>query len=131
MLKRLIRKRSEEIIQLNREIGPSISIIEKFRHNLVAPTQYQISALIPDQIELDNEPVLITFELRRSGIVGFFKIQHDEYCLYCKYPQLSLMKSGDIFVMQFPQHLLKLKIIDSKVHRRFVQRLYEAKNQNL
>ena len=131
MLKRLIRKRSEEIIQLNQEIGPSISIIEKLKHNLIAPTHYQILALIPDQIELKNEPASITFELRRSGIVGFFKIKQDEYCLYCKYPQLSFVKSGDIFVMQFPQHLIRLEIIDKKVHRRFVQRLYEAKNKNL
>ena len=41
------------------------------------------------------------------------------------------MKSGDAFVMQFPKHLLKLKINEVKAHRRFIQRLYKAKNQEL
>ncbi len=133
MLKRLNRERMEEVVKMNQEIGSSVFVFEGIKNDLFSPTKYSIASLSPDHIEFDtvNEIVNIKFELRQNGIAGYFRLHQEDYCLYCKYGQLSFMKSGDAFVMQFPKHLLKLKINEVKAHRRFIQRLYKAKNQKL
>tara|TARA_B100000780_G_scaffold279074_1_gene255387 strand:- start:3553 stop:3981 length:429 start_codon:yes stop_codon:yes gene_type:complete len=133
MLSRLNIERKKEVLKLNQEIGNSFSIFYKLKNRVFGSPKYQITSLSPDIIDLENEngTVNINFEIRPYGIAGYFRLHHDEYCLYCKYSQLSFMKSGDDFVMQFPRHLLKLKINNITSHKLFVQRFYDIKNQRL
>ena len=75
-----------------------------------------------------NDVVRTNFDLRKNGIVFFFRFKQQEFAESCIYEKLTIQSSDKIFVIQTDKNLYKFEIINTKNHLSFIKNLFNFKN---
>lgn len=112
--------------------GKSFSLIEKINNNLFGSPKYLMKAITPTRFNLDfddyTDLVYCTVELRKKGVAIYFRFKNEEYVILTRYNQLTYVSSETSFDFQAGNFLLKLTVVDTKNHFKFIRRLVQCKN---
>jgi len=119
------RPKKEKLLQ--ELTGDSFNFFERLQNKIFGSPRYDIICIEPD-IFKEKPPgrICANIEIRKNGVVVYFRFNHDEYALATSFHQLTIMK-GKNLVIQFNTHRLLLKISNSKQHLTFVRNLINQK----
>jgi hypothetical protein len=95
-------------------------------------SKYILKSIDSNMFEINlqeyNDVVRTNFDLRKNGIVFFFRFKQQEFAESCIYEKLTIQSSDRIFVIQTDKNLYKFEIINTKKHLRFIKNLFNFKN---
>ena len=122
---RIERHKKEKLLQ--ELTGDSFSFFERLQNKIFGSPRYDIISIEPD-IFKEKPPgrICANIEIRKNGVVVYFRFNHDEYALATRFHQLTIMK-GKNFVIQLNTHKILLKISNSNQHLTFVRNLINQK----
>ena len=115
--------------------GSSYSILEIFREKLDGSPKYQLLSISKNNFDIDIENytdlVYATIELRKKGVIIYFRYKNEEYQLACHFNQLSYLSNDGKFDLHTDSHQLKLKVKDLKRHHLFIRNLIKCKSNTV
>ena len=120
------RPKKEKLLQ--ELTGDSFSFFERLKNKIFGSPRYDIISIEPDILK-EKPPgrICANIEIRKNGVVVYFRFNHDEYALATsKFHQLTIMK-GQNLVIQVNTHRLLLKISNNNQHLTFVRTLINQK----
>ena len=119
------RPKKEKLLQ--ELTGDSFSFFERLKNKIYGSPRYDIICIEPDIIK-EKPPgrICANIEIRKNGVVVYFRFNHNEYALATRFHQLTIMK-GKNFVMQFNTHRILLKTSNSNQHLTFIKNLINQK----
>ena len=124
------RKISQKLIEIS---GEPFTIFEIYKNNINGSPRYQLIEISKNEFTIDllnhNDLIYATIELRKKGIVVYFRYMNEEYQIACNYNQLSYISNDGKFELQTNKHLLKLKVKDLKKQNIFLQNLIKCKTR--
>ena len=123
------RKVAEELTEIS---GNSYTIFEMIKRDIYGSPKYKIIAMSKNKFDLnfehDEEIVYCALELRKKGLALYFRHRNEEYILASRFNQFSFLNNDGIFEIQMDSIKLKLKVIDNKRHKKFLQRLMKCRS---
>lgn len=127
MLLKLNNERPKKEKLLQELTGDSYSFFERLKNKIFGSPRYDIISIEPD-IFLEKTPgrICANLEIRKKGIVVYFRFNHDEYAIATSFHQLTILK-GQNLVIQVNNHRLLLKISNNNQHLKFVRTLINQK----
>ena len=127
MLLKLNNERPKKEKLLQELTGDSYSFFERLKNKIFGSPRYDIISIEPD-IFKEKPPgrICANIEIRKNGVVVYFRFNHDEYALAARFHQLTIMK-GKNLVIQLNTHRLLLKISNNNQHLNFVRTLINQK----
>lgn len=127
MLLKLNIERTKKEKLLRELAGDSFSFFERLQNKIFGSPKYDIISIEPE-IFKEKPPgrICANIEIRKNGVVIYFRFNHDEYAIAARFHQLTIMK-GKNLVIQVNTHRLILKISNSKQHLTFVRNLINQK----
>ena len=132
LLKTSIDKKQKEI-EIEQGCGQSFNLFTKFKYQLFGSPKYKILSIYPDIIsfEKNNDLINCNLELRKKGIVLYFRFKQDEYAIYGRFNQTVFQSSNNIFEIQIGNDIVKSEIQYKKAHQKFITKFLELKNESL
>tara|TARA_A100001015_G_C14403720_1_gene486475 strand:- start:77 stop:475 length:399 start_codon:yes stop_codon:yes gene_type:complete len=130
LLKTSIDRKQKEI-EIEKRCGQSFNLLTKFKHQLFGSQKYKIISLSPDIIgfKKSNDLINCNFELKKKGIVLYFRFKQDEYAIFGRFNQTVFQSSNNIFDIQIGNDRLKLQIQNTKAHQKFITKFFQLKNR--
>ena len=127
MLLKLNTERPKKEKLLQELTGDSYSFFERIQNKIFGSPRYDIISIEPD-IFKEKPPgrICANLEIRKKGVVVYFRFNHDEYAIATSFHQLTIMK-GQNLVIQLNSHRLLLKIPKNNQHLIFVRNLINLK----
>ena len=121
------RPKKEKVLQ--ELTGNSYSFFERLQNKIFGSPRYDIINIEPD-IFMKKQPgrICANLEIRKKGVVVYFRYNHDEYALASGFHQLTIMK-GQNLVIQLNSHRLILKISKTNQHLTFLRNLINQKGK--
>ena len=131
-LKTSIDKKKKEI-EIEKICGKSFGLFYKLKHNLFGSPRYKIISMHPDLVGLkrSNDSLYFNLELRKKGIVLYFRFIQDEYVICGRYNQTVFQSSNKLFDIQIENDLIKSQIENLKDHNKFMVNLFKLKNETI
>ena len=112
--------------------GNPYTLAQKIKNGFYGSPKYLLLKISPKNFEIDFEEytdlVYCTFELRAKGVAVYFRHKNEEYVLMSRYNQISFLNNDWIFEIQINDYTIKLKVVDSKGHNKFIRRFIESRN---
>tara|TARA_B100001564_G_scaffold124149_1_gene103654 strand:- start:141 stop:557 length:417 start_codon:yes stop_codon:yes gene_type:complete len=127
MLLKLNIERAKKEKLLNEITGSSFNFFERLQKKIFGSPKYDIISIEPD-IFKEKPPgrICANLEIRKKGIVVYFRFKHDEYALATNFHQLTIMK-GKNLTIQLNTHRITLKITNTNNHVTFLRNLMNQK----
>ncbi|MAO46213.1 MAG: hypothetical protein CL823_03600 [Crocinitomicaceae bacterium] len=127
MLLKLNTERPKKEKLLQELTGDSYSFFERIQNKIFGSPRYDIISIEPD-IFKEKPPgrICANLEIRKKGVVVYFRFNHDEYAIATSFHQLTVMK-GQNLVIQLNSHRLLLKIPKNNQHLTFARNLINLK----
>ena len=131
-LKTSIDKKKKEI-EIEKICGKSYSLFYKLKQNLYGSPRYKIISMHPDLVGLrkSNDSLYYNLELRKKGVVLYFRYIQDEYAICGRYNQTMFQSSNKLFDIQIENYLVKAQIENLKGHNKFMSNFFKLKNENI
>ena len=131
-LKTSIDKKQKES-EINRICGKSFSLFHKLNHKIFGSPRYKILSLSAhiDGIKKSNDPIHCNMELRKKGVVLYFRFKQDEFAICGRYNQTVFQSSNNIFEIQIANNSIKAEIHHLKSHHKFIANFFKLKNKSL
>jgi hypothetical protein len=134
----MLFKKSQDQKKISQEVreisGKSFSLIEIFKENIDGSPKYKLIEISKNKFGIDilnhNDLVYATIELRKNGIVIYFRYINEEYQLACNYNQLSYISNDGKFDLQTDSHILRLEVKELKRHNTFLKNLIMLRAKN-
>ena len=131
----MLFKKSQDQKKISQKVeeisGSSFSVLEILKEKLDGSPKYQLQQISKNDFDIDLENytdlVYAAIELRKNGIVIYFRHKNEEYQLACNYNQVSYISNDGKFDLQTDSHQLKLKVKDLKRHHLFIRNLIKCK----
>lgn len=129
-LKISIDKKQKEI-EIDRICGKSFSLFYKLNHRIFGSPKYKILNTSPHLIGLkkSNDSIGCNLELRKNGVVLYFRFKQDEYAICGRYNQTVFQSSNNIFEIQIANDSIKAEIHNLKSHHKFITNFFKLKNE--
>jgi hypothetical protein len=112
--------------------GDPYTLAQKIKNGFYGSPKYLLLKISPKNFEIDFEEytdlVYCTFELRSKGVAVYFRHINEEYVLMSRYNQISFLNNDGVLEVQINNYTIKLKVADTKVHRRFIRKFIESRN---
>jgi len=112
--------------------GNPYSLLQKIKNGFYGSPKYLLLKISPKNFEIDFEEytdlVYCTFELRSKGVAVYFRHKNEEYVLMSRYNQISFLNNDGVLEVQINNYIMKLKVADTKSHKRFIQKFIESRN---
>ena len=122
------------IDQVDREVGPSFSLKERWALNGIGSPKLFIigsSAQIKNLLILDNNTDSCNIELRPKGIIVRFRSLLETYALVIPYYKLRIDKSGlGIYTIYHDRYFIKIKA-DTKAVQKFFIKMLDHRTDNI
>ena len=131
-LKISIDKKQKEI-KINGICGKSFSLFYKLNHKIFGSPKYKILNTSPHLAHLkkSNDTICCNLELRKKGVVLYFRFKQDEYAICGRYNQTVFQSSDNIFEIQIANDLIKAEIHHLKSHHKFIANFLKLKNESI
>lgn len=128
LLKLSVERRKKEKL-INDIAGDSFSFFEQLQNKVFGSPKYDIIIAEPD-IFKGKSPgrIFANFEIRKKGLVAYFRFNHDEYAIATNFHQLTIVKAQNL-VIQFNTHKISFKITNTNNHLKFLRNLINQKAQ--
>lgn len=131
----MLFKKSQDQKKISQKVeeisGSSFSVLEILKEKLDGSPKYQLQQISKNDFDIDIENytdlVYAAIELRKKGIVIYFRHKNEEYQLTCNYNHVSYISNDGKFDLQTDSHQLKLKVKDLKRHHLFIRNLIKCK----
>ena len=132
LLKTSIDRKQKEI-EIEQGCGQSFNLFNKFKYQLFGSPKYKILSIYPDIIsfEKNNDLINCNLELRKKGVVLYFRFKQDEYAIYGRFNQTLFQSSNNIFEIQIGNFIVKSEIQNIIAHHKFITKFLELKNESL
>ena len=115
--------------------GNPYGLLQKIKNGFYGSPKYLFLKIRPKNFEIDFEEytdlVYGTFELRTKGLAAYFRHKNEEYILMSRYNQISFLNNDGLLEMQINDYTIKLKVVDSKGHKRFIRKFIESRNTSM
>lgn len=112
--------------------GNPYTLAQKINNGFYGSPKYLLLKISPKNFKIDFEEytdlVYCTFELRNKGVAVYFRHKNEEYVLMSRYNQISFLKNDEVFEVQINNYTIKLKVVDTKGHKRFIRNFIESRN---
>lgn len=112
--------------------GNSYTLAQKIKNGFYGSPKYLLLKISPKNFEIDFEEytdlVYCTFELRTKGVAVYFRHKNEEYILMSRYNQISFLNNDGVLEVQINDYTIKLKVVDSKGHKKFIRKFIESRN---
>ena len=131
-LKISIDKKQKET-EINRICGKSFNLFFKLNHRIFGSPRYKILSLSAHLAGLtkSNDSIHCNLELRKKGVILYFRFKQDEYAICGRYNQTVFQSSNNIFEIQIANDSIKAEIHDLKSHHKFIANFFKLKNESL
>jgi hypothetical protein len=131
----MLFKKSQDQKKISQKVeeisGATYSVLEILKEKLYGSPKYQFQQISKNNFDIDIENytdlVYATVELRKKGVVIYFRYKNEEYQLACNYNQLTYISNDGKFDLQTESHHIKLKVKDLKRHHLFIRNLIKCK----
>lgn len=134
ILKTSIDSKSK-FFQIKEVCGESFNLIEKFSYGVFGSLRYRIKNIFTkttlSEISNYNSIVYANFEIRKKGLVMFFRFKNDQYAIFGRLNQITFQSSKNKFDIQIENELISLEILNSKKHKSFINNLTKIRSQNI
>ena len=132
LLKTSIDRKQKEF-EIEQGCGKSFNLLTKFKYQLFGSPKYKIINIYPDVISLEksNDLINCNLELRKKGVVLYFRFKQDEYAIYGRFNQTLFQSSNNIFEIQIGNFIVKSEIQNKIAHHKFISKFLELKNERL
>ena len=115
--------------------GNPYTLAEKIKKGFYGSPKYLLLKISPKSFEIDFEEytdlVYCTFELRTKGAAVYFRHKNEEYVLMSRYNQISFLNNDGVLEVQINDYTIKLKVVDSKDHKKFIRKFLESRNVSM
>ena len=115
--------------------GNPYTLAEKIKKGFYGSPKYLLLKISPKSFEIDFEEytdlVYCTFELRTKGVAVYFRHKNEEYVLMSRYNQISFLNNDGVLEVQINDYTIKLKVVDSKGHKKFIRKFLESRNVSM
>jgi hypothetical protein len=115
--------------------GNPYTLAQKIKKNFYGSPKYLLLKISPKNFEIDFEEytdlVYCTFELRTKGVAVYFRHKNEEYVLMSRYNQISFLNNDGVFEVQVNNYRIKIKVVDSKGHKKFIRKLIDSRNKSM
>jgi len=115
--------------------GNPYSLLQKIKNGFYGSPKYLLLKISPKNFEIDFEEytdlVYGTFELRTEGLAVYFRHKNEEYILMSRYNQISFLNNDGVLEVQINDYTIRLKVIDSKGHKKFIRKFIESRNTSM
>ena len=132
LLKTSIDRKQKEF-EIEQGCGQSFNLLTKFKYQLFGSPKYKIIRIYPDVIsfEKSNDLINCNLELRKKGVVLYFRFKQDEYAIYGRFNQTLFQSSNNIFEIQIGNFIVKSKFKTKIAHHKFIAKFLELKNESI
>ena len=112
--------------------GNTYTLAQKIKNGIYGSPKYLLLKISPKNFEIDFEEytdlVYCTFEVRTKGVAVYFRHKNEEYILMSRYNQISFLNNDGVLEVQINDYTIKLKVVDSKGHKKFIRKIIESRN---
>ena len=123
---------SETFKLVNEICGKPFSWLKRIRTNNFGSSKYLLNSINKNKFNIDienyNNTVGVNFDLRKKGIVFFFRYNNKEFVEACIYPKTTIQSNDNIFIIQTDKNLYKFDVLNTKNHLKFVKIFFNYKN---
>ena len=123
------KKIREELVNI---CGKAYTLLEKIKYGFYGSPKYLLLNIRPTSFDIDfenyNDLVYCTIEMRTKGSAIYFRHKNEEYVLMSRYNQMSFLNNDGKLEAQVNNYILKLKIADTKAHKKFMQSFMKSRN---
>ena len=130
LLKTSIDRKQKEI-EIEQGCGQSFNLFTKFKYQLFGSPKYRINSNDIIGFEKNNDLIYCNLELRKKGVVLYFRFKQDEYAIYGRFNQTLFQSSNNIFEIQIGNFIVKSEIQNIIAHHKFITKFLELKNESL
>ena len=115
--------------------GNTYTLAQKIKNGIYGSPKYLLLKISPKNFEIDFEEytdlVYCTFEVRTKGVAVYFRHKNEEYILMSRYNQISFLNNDGVLEVQINDYNIKLKVVDSKGHKKFIRKFIESRNTSM
>ena len=115
--------------------GNTYTLAQKIKNGIYGSPKYLLLKISPKNFEIDFEEytdlVYCTFEVRTKGVAVYFRHKNEEYILMSRYNQISFLNNDGVLEVQIKDYTIKLKVVDSKGHKKFIRKFIESRNNSM
>ncbi len=133
MLLNISYNRPEYKEKINAEVGPTFTLLERFKLNGSGSPKLHITATsieIHNLLILDSNMNTCNIELRPKGIIVMFRSLLETYGLIIPYYKLSLYKGkAEEYSIYMDHHFIKVKADTPAIHK-FMLKILDYKSSN-
>ena len=134
MLLEVIQKDFDINDIVNDTCGKEYTIIKRIIENNYGSCRYQLLQFKPLKFNIDlnkyNDSIYLNFDVRKYGIVFYFRYKNTEYVEFCNFNQFSFQSNDNSFIIQTDKNIYDFKILDKLNHKKFLIRLYKFINES-
>lgn len=113
--------------------GKKYSFIQRILKKNFGSSRYRLVNIFPKHKKIDlhnyNDSLFLNFDLRKRGLVFYFRYKNTEYVEFCPFHSLKFQSNDKSFVIQTDKYTYSFEIIDEKKHMDFILKIYEFKNR--
>ena len=115
--------------------GNTYTLAQKIKNGIYGSPKYLLLKISPKNFEIDFEEytdlVYCTFEVRTKGVAVYFRHKNEEYILMSRYNRISFLNNDGVLEVQINDYTIKLKVVDSKGHKKFIRKFIESRNNSM
>ncbi len=115
--------------------GKPFSWLKRIRTNNFGSSKYLLNSINKNKFNIDienyNNTVGVNFDLRKNGIVFFFRYNNNEFVEACIYPKITIQSNDNIFIIQTDKNLYKFDVLNTQNHLKFVKNFFNYKNTKI
>ena len=115
--------------------GNTYTLAQKIKNGIYGSPKYLLLKISPKNFEIDFEEytdlVYCTFEIRTKGVAVYFRHNNEEYILMSRYNRISFLNNDGVLEVQVNDYTIKLKVVDSKGHKKFIRKFIESRNNSM
>jgi len=112
--------------------GKKYSLLERFFKKNFGSSRYRLINIFPKHKEIDlhnyNDCIFLNFDLRKDGLVFYFRYKNTEYVEFCPFYSLKFQSNDKSFVIQTDKYTYSFEIMNEKKHKDFILNIYKFKN---
>ena len=113
--------------------GKKNTLIDRFLHRNFGTSRYRLVNILPEHKEIDlsnfNDSIFLNFDLRKKGIVFYFRYKNTEYVEACPFYSLTFQSNDKSLVMQTDKYSYSFEILNEKNHKKFILKIYDYKSK--
>lgn len=121
----------EEMIR--NKCGKKNTFIDRFLYRNFGTSRYRLINILPEHKEIDlsnyNDSIFLNFDLRKKGIVFYFRYKNTEYVEACPFYSLTFQSNDKSLVMQSDKYTYSFEILNEKNHKKFILKIYDFKSK--